>query len=224
MNMCLKQIIIQPLNNKIKKKRNGYAWYMGTFFIVAMLAFSLLFISKWKIELITHTIEDMTTSSALGSMKINAQQYALFRETVFSSEPGASGTNINSEGRVSSPDYCFEKLQDLIGENINLTRTPGTCSYSGESGVVDSITNPLIIQKAVYYNWYQDSFVESYTYTPAENSNGYICTYTANETEFPTGAIMDNSGIYIEVEIPINFMGKHTSIIKGQWISANFNN
>lgn len=221
--MYLKQIIIQHQNNRKKKKHPGYAWYMGSFLIVAMLMISILFVAKWKIELTINTLEDMTTASALGSMKINVQQYALFNETVFSSDTNDGAPNANTDGRVASPDQCFEKLQDLIGENIQLTRAPGTCSYSGESAIIDSETNPLVLKKAVFYNWYGDNFVESYTYVPASNAKGYTCSYKANETNYPTGASMDNSGIYIEMEIPIFFIGHHTTITKGQWTGAKFN-
>ena len=216
--------IIRHLNNKIKK-RPGYAWYMGTFVLIAMLVMALLFIGQWKIELAVETIEDMTAASALGSMRINAQQYSLFKDTVFSSDPGEGvTTNASSEGRVASPDYCFETLQKLVGENLGLIRTPGTCSYSGYSTLVDTQTTPLTITKAVYYNWYvSDGFVESYTYEPAANTKGYSVTYKANEGNFPSGAMADNSGIYIEVEIPLEFLGRHTTITKGQWTAANFN-
>lgn len=210
--------------NQLRNNRKGYAWYMGSFVLVAMLVLALLFISKWETQLAVETVEDMTTSSALGAMHINAQQYSLFGDTVFSSDTVNGKNNVSSAGRVASPDKCFEKLQDLVGSNLGLTRTPGTCSYSGVSSLIDTETTPLEIKKAVFYNFYTtDGFIESYTYEPSTGANGYTCSYKADETIFPTGASMDNSGIYIEVVIPLELLGHHTTITKGQWVAAKFN-
>lgn len=193
--------ILNKLAVKLNRKKEGYAWFAGVYFIFFSLIIVVATVSYYMMGITNDDIEDVLTVSALGSLTYDKEEYALNKSYI-----------------LLNPDDNYKTLKKLIGDNLGLTNVNGN-EYTGTSTYLNLSEHNCTLLKVIFYNKYSDGRIVSYTYLG--NSPKQTFTDYMDNTYTPIGDKVTSTSVYVVFQYPVHFNGNSILVKKMSYVALD---
>lgn len=194
---------MRNIKNKIVKKltgkRDGYAWFAGVYFVFFALLIVIAVLDYYMIGLTKDKVEDALTSSSLGSLIYDKEEYALSKSYI-----------------LLNTDTNYQTLKKLVGDNLGLTNQNGN-EFSGKNSYITADTTHCKLVTAIFYNKYSNGVIKSYKYdgnSPKQTFIDYM-----DDTYTPLGDKVVETSVFVIFEYPTNFFWKEVKVRAASYVA-----